>query len=42
MADASLVLLAGGQGGRLLSTRLCSSAQVLLCLEKHGGGGSDF
>ena len=42
MADASLVHFAGGQGGRLLSTGLFSAAQVLVCLEECGGGGSDF
>lgn len=41
-ADASLVHFAGGQGGRLLSTGLFSAAQVLVCLEECGGGGSDF
>ena len=42
VADASLVHFAGGQGGRLLSTGLFSAAQVLVCLEECGGGGSDF
>ena len=42
MANASLVLFAGCQAGRLFSTRLFNPAQVLVCLEVRGGRGGTF
>lgn len=39
VANAALVLFAGGRGARLLSMGLLNSGQALVCMEEHGGGG---